>query len=401
VSAMLAHWRERLSGGSGGVGGDGLREAALRLLPPVVFIGIPAFVLAGLLITLSSGHHTFPPFWDFHTFRDAGKDALNGRSPYPPPDPSVLIHEKSFVYPAPAAVVMVPFALLPFTLSAWLFSLVSIASVPASLRIVGVRDYRCYGVALLSVPFVNSLGLGAISPMLLVGVALVWRYRDRAWIAALALAAVVMLKLFLWPLVLWLAFTRRLRAALLSVLVMAAVTTASWAVLGFAGLRTYSHVLSILTHLVEGKGYSLVALGLSLGATSPVARTLPWIVGGVLLVLIAVRARKPGNDALTFVIAIGAALAFSPIIWLHYFVLLFIPIGIVRPRFSWLWALPLTLWVCRGQSIDGAVWDHVRKRSDLALSARIGSAGLIIFALSVASAVLLISAHLASEKAEQ
>ncbi len=175
---------------------------------------------------------------------------------------------------------MVPFALLPFTLSAWLFSLVSIASVPASLRIVGVRDYRCYGVALLSVPFVNSLGLGAISPMLLVGVALVWRYRDRAWIAALALAAVVMLKLFLWPLLLWLAFTRRLRAALLSVLLMAAVTTASWAVLGFAGLRTYSHVLSILTHLVEGKGYSLVALGLSLGATTSVARALPWIVGG-------------------------------------------------------------------------------------------------------------------------
>ena len=121
----------------------------------------------------------------------------------------------------------------------------------------------------------------------------------------------------------------------------------------------------------------------------------------MLLVLIAVRSRKPGNDAVTFVIVIGAALAFSPIIWLHYFVLLFIPIGIVRPRLSWLWALPLALWVCRGQSIDGAVWDHVRKRSDLALSARIGSSGLIIFALSVASAVLLISAHLASDKAEQ
>ena len=201
MSAMFASWRGRLPGWNGGVGGNGLRKAAARCAPPVLFIGIPFVVVLGLLINLSTGHHTFPPFWDFHTFRDAGKDALNGRSPYPPPDPTVLIHEKSFVYPAPAAVVMVPFALLPFTLSAWLFSLVSIASVPASLRIVGVRDYRCYGVALLSVPFVNSLGLGAISPMLLVGVALVWRYRDRAWIAALALAAVVMLKLFLWPLV--------------------------------------------------------------------------------------------------------------------------------------------------------------------------------------------------------
>ena len=398
---MFASWRGRLPGWNGGVGGNGLRKAAVRCAPPVLFIGIPFVVVLGSLINLSTGHHTFPPFWDFHTFRAAGRDVLDGRSPYPPPDRAVLIHEKSFVYPAPAAVVMVPFALLPFTLSAWLFSLVSIASVPASLRIVGVRDYRCYGVALVSVPFVNSLGLGAISPMLLVGVALVWRYRDRAWVAAASLAAVVMLKLFLWPLVLWLAFTRRTRTALLSVGLMAAVTTASWLVLGFAGLRTYSHVLSILTHLVEGKGYSLVALGLSLGATTPVARALPWIVGGALLVLIAARGRTPGNDNFTFVVAIGAALALSPIIWLHYFVLLYIPIAIVRPRLSWLWALPFALWVCRGQSIDGAAWDHVRRHGDLALSARVGSAGLIIFAFSVATAVLLISAHLASEKAEQ
>ena len=54
-------------------------------------------------------------------------------------------------------------------------------------------------------------------------------------------------------------------------------------------------------------------------------------------------AATPGADAWTFIVAIGAAFALSPIVWLHYFVLLYIPIAIVRPRLSWLWALPLAL----------------------------------------------------------
>ena len=81
----------------------------------------------------------------------------------------------------------------------------------------------------------------------------------------------------------------------------------------------------------------------------------------------------------------GAAFALSPIVWLHYFVLLYIPIAIVRPRLSWLWALPLAFWVCRGQSIDGALWEKVRKHKDLALTPRIGSAPLIVYAIFVAT----------------
>jgi alpha-1,2-mannosyltransferase len=295
---------------------------------------------------------------------------------------------------------MIPFSLLPFTPSGILFGLLMIASVPVALRIIGVRDYRCYGIALLSAPLANAVAVGAISPMLVVGVALLWRYRDRALVAAAAAAAIIMLKLFLWPFLFWLAFTRRWKAALISVALMALVTIGSWAMLGFASFRDYPHILNILTHLLEGKGYSLVALGLSLGAGTGFSRALPWIVGGAAIGLIALRGRTAGADRWTFVVAMGAAFALSPIVWLHYFVLLYIPIGIARPRLSWLWALPLALWVCRGQSVDGALWDAVHKHKDLALTPRVGSAGLIVFAIAVVSSVIVLSAR-ASQRTER
>ena len=51
-----------------------------------------------------------------------------------------------------------------------------------------------------------------------------------------------------------------------------------------------------------------------------------------LLVAVVVTARR-GNEKRAFVLAIAAALACSPILWLHYFALLLVPVAIV-PRAS-------------------------------------------------------------------
>jgi hypothetical protein len=42
---------------------------------------------------------------------------------------------------------------------------------------------------------------------------------------------------------------------------------------------------------------------------------------------------------------VAATLALSPIVWLHYLVVLLVPVAIARPRFSALWLLPVLLWV--------------------------------------------------------
>jgi hypothetical protein len=50
------------------------------------------------------------------------------------------------------------------------------------------------------------------------------------------------------------------------------------------------------------------------------------------------------SDASAFAAALAASLALTPIVWLHYFALLFVPIAIGRPRLSPLWLAPLAFW---------------------------------------------------------
>jgi hypothetical protein len=50
----------------------------------------------------------------------------------------------------------------------------------------------------------------------------------------------------------------------------------------------------------------------------------------------------------SFALAIGAALALSPIVWLHFFALLIVPIAAVSPQFSALWLVPLLTWFAPG-----------------------------------------------------
>jgi hypothetical protein len=364
----------------------------MRVLTIVVFAVVPLYLVGSLIHYEAVDRATPLAFFDFHAFWGAGKAVLHGHSPYPPASESVLAHETAFVYPAPAAILMVPFALLPFKVAGTLFALILVASIPLALRLLGVRDWRCYGLVLVSAPVANAVNVDAVSPLLLLGLALVWRYRDRVVPAACALAAVVALKLFLWPFLLWFAFTRRFVTALVATALIAVVSLVSWAVIGFDGLREYPDVLRALSHLLEGKGYTPVALALALGAGRTVAQIVPWLIGGAILVLVGLRGRRPGADTWTFTVVLAAAFALSPIAWLHYFILLFLPIALIRPRLSWLWALPLALWVVRGQSDQPLIWQHNPTFRDMALSPRIGAWPQIVFCLGCAAIVFALTA---------
>src|SRR5205807_1350706 len=80
---------------------------------------------------------------------------------------------------------------------------ISAVAVGVAIRLLGARDWRWYGAVILTFPVFGALELGAIAPLLLLLVAAGWRYRDRAAGGVLlALAAAV--KLFLWPVLVWL-----------------------------------------------------------------------------------------------------------------------------------------------------------------------------------------------------
>lgn len=383
----------RRTRGEGPAGGRSLRAAGLgaaagRIVP----IAVPALFLGGYIIFAATHVKAADAFFDFHAFWRAGHAVAHGHTPYPPARASVLAHENSFVYPAPAAIVMVPLGLLPFKVAAPIFATLLVLSIPLALRIVGVRDWRCYALALLSQPVANAIANAAVSPFLAVGLALVWRYRDRRIPAAVTVAALIVLKVFLWPLVLWLLFTRRARTAILACALSIGSSLIAWAAIGFDGFRAYPHLLSVLTRLLEGKSYSVVSLGISAGLGVTAARALAVLAGALALAAVAIHARRPGTDAWTFIVVTGAALVLSPIVWLHYFVLLYIPIAIARPRLSWLWAVPLPLWVLRAQSTRPPIWRKDVKITDLALTPRVGDWTLVAIAVGIGAAVTVLAA---------
>lgn len=166
----------------------------------------------------------------------------------------------------------------------------------------------------------------------------------------MAIGAAVVLKLFLWPLLVWLAATRRWKAAACAAGAAVGLALVSWAVIGFRGLRDYTSLLRRLSDAEAEHSYSTFAILRTIDVPEPAARALVGMlcVGLLALAWRAARAggTEPGErDRRALTLALAAGFVLTPILWLHYLVLLVVPIALARPRLSLLWFAPLTLTV--------------------------------------------------------
>ena len=280
--------------------------------------------------------------WDFRVaYYPAGQAIVDGRSPYPvdPSDPA-LDSLRLYVYPPQLAILVAPLTALPIDAAVVVAVVASIFALLGALVLVGVRDIRCYAAVLIWAPGWNALEMANVSALLALLLALVWRYRERLWPFAVALGTMVSLKLFLWPLVVWAVVTKRVRGATLAIAVGVAVTAACWAFIGFAGLSSYSELLE---RTASQESYSIKGMSFALGFGSVAAYVATMGAALALLALCVVYARR-GDEARSFLFAVVAAFAVSPIVWLHYLALLVVPLGLLRPRFTMLWLLPIVLW---------------------------------------------------------
>jgi hypothetical protein len=290
---------------------------------------------------------------DFGIFRTAALEVIHGRSPYVAPNPTAYAHFDRFVYPPFAAVLFAPFAAVSSGPSRALMFVAGLAAILVALRILRVQDWRCYAVALISAPAINSVALGALTSFLLLGATLCWRYRDNPAVAGVATAVTALLKLFLWPLAVWLVVTKRWRAAVVCAGAGLILLVGGWALIDFAGLRSYPTILHVLQQIEIPVSYSLVALlGLSGGAATAV--TLALSLAGIVAIWSA--ARGEGGDRRSFAVAVLVSLVATPLLWMHYLLLLFVPIAFYRPRLSGLWFLPLLLWLTPSSNSHGDTW---------------------------------------------
>jgi Glycosyltransferase family 87/Dolichyl-phosphate-mannose-protein mannosyltransferase len=321
--------------------GELLDVPAARWLAGIA-VGVVAAIWSARLYydTIHAAFSGDGPPHDLAVFLNAAGSVLNGHSPY------VYRADETYAYPPLVALLAAPFHGLSAGVATLLWTVLSLAAIASALWLLGLRDWRCYALVAIYPITRSAVDLGTIGPLLLLVVALVWRFRDYIGAGGAATGGAVALKLFLWPVGVWLALTRRVRGALATLGFALLFVLVPWAALGFDGLGRYPQLLRHLARDEATSSYSLVAIGVRLHMPEVVATVLSILVAAGFLVAAAWIARDERRDprerdALTLTLALAAALAASPIVWVHYFLLLLVPLALTRPRLSPLWFLPL------------------------------------------------------------
>jgi hypothetical protein len=290
--------------------------------------------------TVHDSFHAAKAPHDLQVFLQASSRVIHGASPY------VFNADQTYAYPPALAFLVAPLHWLGAGAATVIWTVVSLAATAAALWLLGLRDWRCYALVAVYPITRSAVDLGTIGPLLLLAVALAWHYRDHIAAGGAAAGAAVALKLFLWPLGVWLVLTRRVRAALATLCFAVLFVLVPWAVLGFDGLGRYPGLLRHLAGDEATSSYSLVAIGVRLHLSEAVATVLSLVVAGGFIAAAAWISRDERRgprerDVVTLTLVLAAALAASPIVWVHYFLLLLVPLALTRPRLSPLWFVPL------------------------------------------------------------
>ncbi len=112
--------------------------------------------------------------WDVRfAYLPAAEAILDGDSPYPALDDPILEDQKGYVYPPQLAVLLLPLTKLPIDLVALIVTAGMLAMLWLTLRVLGIRDVRCYAAALLWMPVASGVLLANVSIPLALALAVV------------------------------------------------------------------------------------------------------------------------------------------------------------------------------------------------------------------------------------
>ena len=325
-----------------------LAPALIRVLT-IVGLGVAPIVVAVAMFAVA--HSSKSLSVDFHNelYPEASL-ILDGENPFPKPGTTDLGEGRNLIWPPLAVALVAPFTLLPAEAADWAVAFVGLACFMLALRLVGVRDWRVYGVAALWPSVIGEIRVSHLTPFLCLLVALAWRARERRLAPGVAVGLACGIKFFLWPLGVWLAATGRRTAAVAAAAIAASSVLL---VLPYTGLDEYVRVLLDLGRTFDQESYNLYGLVVQSGGPSWLGRALTILVGAALLVGCWLRR--------SLALAVAAALVLSPIVWLDYYALAAIPLAVVRPRLSAVWVVPLVTWGLLSAGIGaGNTWGSVR-----------------------------------------
>ena len=313
-----------------------------RKAAEIGLLGLLPVLLGGWVALLAARTGNYAVDFRGELYPEA-KLVVHGADPFP--STSAVLHFPALIWPVPAAVLISPFTALSPTHAGAVFSLLLVASIVGTLAILGIRDWRIYGLVALWPAAISSVQAGNVTPILALLLAIAWTARERRFIPGIAIGLCIALKLFLFPMIVWLLATRRWAAA-----AAAAVLSVATAIsmIPFIGLADYAQLMNHLSQTEGPRSLGLIGFFSQTGLPFRTAE-LVGSFAAVAVLFLAWRRRS-------LTLALAGSLLLTPIIWLHYFVLLVIPLAIRSRTLSPVWLLPLALWGGSSVANNGTLW---------------------------------------------
>jgi len=318
----------------------------LRLADAVLPVGSLLLLAAMLALILSAAGNTLG--YDFEAYAGAARRFINGERLYDA-GASAAGGFGIYLYPPPFAVAIAPLLLLPDAVARWVWVLAMGCCLPLGANLMPVRrDVRwkivCLGA--LSWPFLYSVKLGQVGPLLFLLFAAAWRWMDRPWAVGVATAVGTLVKVQPALLGVWAVATGRWRAAAVAVGVGVAAAAAATLFTGPGSWATYAD-------LVRGLGgtfstdhnFAPGAVAHLTGASDGVAAAVQLVSVGLAAAALLAAFRWASPVASLQVTIVVSQLLSSPLRD-HYAVLLLLPVAwLVSRGRTWAALIPLLGWI--------------------------------------------------------
>lgn len=270
---------------------------------------------------------------DFLVFYKAALAVRHHHSPYPPITSRSVYSGSSFVYPYLNVFFFYPFTFFRQSLAEWIYCLLTVSSIVAALLLLDIKDLRAWIVFLLASPVIVSWQMGTLNPLFVLGVAVVWRFKNYALIAGIVLAMIAFAKLFLVCLLLWPLIAKRIRLFVVSLAALVVIAIASFN-LGPLSLVSYVSLLSRLSKHESISGYSTNALIRTFGLGQVGSELVVVALASALAVGVTILFRRSKNERFLLSGFLLISLLITPILWSSYLIIFGIALILAFP-FDW------------------------------------------------------------------
>jgi hypothetical protein len=327
--------------------GAEVRGRDRRLLLAMALAAVGALWLVAAFVVLPGGEGWG---YDYRAYADAAQrlaetgtlyqdETLSG--PYRP-GPYGL-----YMYAPPLGLAVGPLAGLELEAAVGLWFLLHVAALAGACLLMPVEAWirlTVFGLAALSFAVLRDLALGNVSVLLLLPLAVTWRWLDRP-VGSVAQALAMAIRPMLGVMLVWQLLRRRWQALAWT---LASGVTLGLLTLPFVGLAGYGDYVVVLRNLTDVTGVEhnldLGSLALGLGAGPSVASL--FLVAGYAMAAAAVGLSLRRDPETGFHVCVTASLLLSPLLWDHYLAMLVLPAAFLAQRGRpWALALPLLSWL--------------------------------------------------------